>query len=549
MENYSSDKYILMLCALCACIFLPHLDMFFVNIMEARNFITAREMVEYGNYLMPSMNGELRLEKPPLPTWLVALVIKYFGTESIALLRLPAALITFILIYYGYRFIELLTANKLQAFISAGVMATSLYIIYMGRTGTWDIFCHSFMLGGIYYLVKGFKDKKKSFSPFLIAAIFFGLSFMSKGPISFYALLLPFILTYAIFYDSHSFRYHSVALVFMVVITLLISFAWPLLAYYWDQIGAEAIMQKESQAWISRSTKPFWHYWSFPIQSGLWTTFFIQALFFYYIRNYIRNRKEYRLIFWWTLAVVFFLSLVPEKKERYLLPVLIPGAMLIGFYFQVLYRYFHKNVSAAKKIAIPAFIHFGILAILSLAIPILFYFFVYKAFTIALWKMILIGIFYTLLASFLIYQIYRRNVNYLFLGILLFVSSLTIGMIPFANNFFHSNPTFNDFKEVRKIKSVQNLNFYSQEFFRMENVWDVGKEVIELDLVEEAWPGNTRKIGYFTDEPIHVSFNDETLLGIEYEFIDMYDGNHFPKENRQYKNSFVKYFYILTKVE
>ena len=52
---------------------------FFINnrvvvpdIMEARNMVTAREMVHDGNWLVPTMNGDLRLEKPPLPTWLTA---------------------------------------------------------------------------------------------------------------------------------------------------------------------------------------------------------------------------------------------------------------------------------------------------------------------------------------------------------------------------------------------------------------------------------------------------------------------------------------------
>ena len=42
------------------------------DIMESRNLIAAREMVEEGNWLIPTMNGELRLAKPPLPTWISA---------------------------------------------------------------------------------------------------------------------------------------------------------------------------------------------------------------------------------------------------------------------------------------------------------------------------------------------------------------------------------------------------------------------------------------------------------------------------------------------
>ena len=64
---------------------------FFINnrvvvpdIMEARNMVTAREMVHDGNWLVPTMNGDLRLEKPPLPTWLTA-VAEMISPDNLAL--------------------------------------------------------------------------------------------------------------------------------------------------------------------------------------------------------------------------------------------------------------------------------------------------------------------------------------------------------------------------------------------------------------------------------------------------------------------------------
>ena len=45
------------------------------DLMEARNFITAREMIESKNYIIPTLNGALRFEKPPLPTWLTVLTM------------------------------------------------------------------------------------------------------------------------------------------------------------------------------------------------------------------------------------------------------------------------------------------------------------------------------------------------------------------------------------------------------------------------------------------------------------------------------------------
>ena len=41
--------YLIAIGLVCLAIFFPHLSIVEVNIMEARNFITAREMLEYGN--------------------------------------------------------------------------------------------------------------------------------------------------------------------------------------------------------------------------------------------------------------------------------------------------------------------------------------------------------------------------------------------------------------------------------------------------------------------------------------------------------------------
>ena len=43
-----------------------------VTIMEARNFISAREMLTDNNWRLTTLNGEARYQKPPLPTCITA---------------------------------------------------------------------------------------------------------------------------------------------------------------------------------------------------------------------------------------------------------------------------------------------------------------------------------------------------------------------------------------------------------------------------------------------------------------------------------------------
>ena len=149
-------NHIPLLLIICIAIFFVNLDALYVNIMEARNFITAREMLHDGNWILTTLNGEARYQKPPLPTWLTAFSASIFGLKSLIALRLPAALITLLLVFYSYKLSTKLNQYKTYAFICSLILVSSFYIVFAGRTGQWDIFTHAFMMGCItsytYYL-------------------------------------------------------------------------------------------------------------------------------------------------------------------------------------------------------------------------------------------------------------------------------------------------------------------------------------------------------------------------------------------------------------
>ena len=118
---------------------------FFINnrvvvpdIMEARNMVTAREMVHDGNWLVPTMNGDLRLEKPPLPTWLTA-VAEMISPDNLALQRAMAGFAAILLVAFFYLTAVQVMRNKRYAFISTILLCTCYNIILMGRTASWDI--------------------------------------------------------------------------------------------------------------------------------------------------------------------------------------------------------------------------------------------------------------------------------------------------------------------------------------------------------------------------------------------------------------------------
>lgn len=61
------------------------------KIQEVRIAETAREMLASGDWVVPRYNGELRLQKPPLPYWITAGSYQLLGVSAFST-RLPAVL-------------------------------------------------------------------------------------------------------------------------------------------------------------------------------------------------------------------------------------------------------------------------------------------------------------------------------------------------------------------------------------------------------------------------------------------------------------------------
>jgi 4-amino-4-deoxy-L-arabinose transferase-like glycosyltransferase len=138
---------------------LPNIDSLVVTIMEARNFITAREMVRDSNWILTTMNGLPRYEKPPLPTWLTAVSGMIFGMKSLFALRLPAVLMIAFSGVFIYLFSRKIALKNNQSVINGLIFITSFYIIGIINEAPWDIYAHGFMLAGIYFVFQFFEEK------------------------------------------------------------------------------------------------------------------------------------------------------------------------------------------------------------------------------------------------------------------------------------------------------------------------------------------------------------------------------------------------------
>ena len=297
------------------------------DIMEQRNVVTAREMVNDGCWLVPTMNGDLRLEKPPLPTW-VAGAIEAVHPGSLAAQRLAAGAMGCLWTWFLFLTARLLARRTDYAMVATVVFLTCYNAVLMGRSATWDIYCHAFMMGAIYLLLSA--DGRTGYRWQLpLAGVLMGLSFLSKGPVSFYALLLPLLLS-VVTLPTIAMRGKWPYVGLMVVVAVVMGGWWYayLLLAHGDAVTA--VMAKESGAWSNHNVRPWWYYWRFFLEMGAWALPALAALALTYWKHHITLKRTYLITFCWALGSLVLLSLMPEKKMRYLLPSLAPCAMLVA---------------------------------------------------------------------------------------------------------------------------------------------------------------------------------------------------------------------------
>ncbi len=536
--------YIILL-ALCVLAFFVYRGVICVNQQEARNFITAREMLESGNWLYPTMNGEPRLAKPPLPTWITAAFALYFGLDNVAMMRFPACVMASLLVFFMYAFSYEYTKNRLAAFMSSLVLVSSFYMVYVGRAATWDIYCHSFMLGAIYLLYTGLEAKEDGWIRFAGAGVLLGLSFMSKGPVAFYALLLPFAISYVIVNGYGSIQKKLPQLLLAFGLFALISLWWPIYAYLVHAGEARSVIAVELQSWLDRHTQPFWWYWFFPAESGAWTLVILTALIYPFVKSGLKMSKTYRFALLWTVISVALLSFIPEKKDTYLMPVLIPAAMLAAQYLYHLYSVFAAK-SAQKIDRIFFYVNSAAAALAAFIIPFALYFFAYRTKDMPLGLFAVLSIIYFSLFCFMLTRMFLKDIIGFVFGIAAVIAAAEAGILPVADDLINRNPDFKDFGNVKSDPRVNKLDYYYlyNENFRSELIWEVGKEVHAWDFRTNAVVPE-QGIAVFSDSKLADTLPSDILRKYDIKPIDHYDrGRKRNKKNKRSKK-FFKYLSIV----
>ena len=543
-----------------AWIILVCLAAFFVNnevitpdIMESRNIITAREMVYDGHWMVPTMNGDLRLEKPPLPTWLTALA-ELAVPDSLALQRGMAGLAALLLVFYFWRFAQ--RVLRIDPFIPTLLLCTCYNIILMGRTASWDIYCHAFMMGGIYHLTLALSARHHLlWRHFLVAGLFTGLSILSKGPVSLYALFLPFLISYGRYYRP-SLRGKGLAVALTAVVAIVLGTWWFAYVHMAEAEALQAVVEKESGSWMNHNVRPWWYYWKFFLETGVWSLLLLTAMLLPLADRQRRRSRRWLFSMGWMLASLLLLSLMPEKKSRYLLPLLIPASYVMGCLVVEWQRVFGKvsrtsstshvsnayNASSADKWCFR--INTGLVALVIAAIPVVAWVALIRPGYLSTGYWALYAVVALAIALYLLRATIQLRPMALLGGVSLLFFAAECLVMPKLGSIIN-NPDSHSIAATRQVKELEGIPFCHLDSvpLRIELVYAAHRHIrpVSADSLRKKLP-----CALLTHRPLSETLPDSCLTGINALPIGCYDDNPRPKGNRRYSDEFIYHVTLLT---
>lgn len=505
------------------------------DIMESRNIVTAREIVSDGTWLVPTMNGELRLEKPPLPTW-VAGVVEMICPDSLAAQRAAAGLMGVLWTVFFYLFARLLSHRRQFAIIAVVVFLTSYHVVMMGRTATWDIYCHAFMMCAIYLLARGLIAEPRYQWRWLPAAgLMMGLSFLSKGPVSFYALLLPALIA-SIALPRPTVRGKWAGLLVMALICVIVSGWWYvwLLVYHHDAVTA--VINKESGAWSNHNVRPWYYYWRFFAETGIWAVLTLASLAISYWKRALKDSRTYLFSVTWMLAALILLSLMPEKKIRYLLPMMPPCALCVACLLE------HFNGATDRVSRWLMRIDGYLTALIALALPIV----ALRMKWVSTFVGVILCFLFFLLAFYIARGTSRMKSKRLVYGVGVMFMLIELFLLKPIGGVF-GNPDRRSISLTQQMTELRGVPFYHAEDdpIRIELVYEAHRKILPADMKDSAQVARMLPFALVSHAYAAQVLPRELIGKVDTVSLGTFDDNRHPRSDRHYTQDFVYHITLI----
>jgi 4-amino-4-deoxy-L-arabinose transferase-like glycosyltransferase len=279
------------------------------------------EMAERGDWLVPTVNGEVFDEKPILYYWLALAAAKLFGGVNEFTVRLPSALIGVACVVMVYLLVYPYSGRR-RAQLAALAFSTIFVIFWSARSIQMDLLLGACTLGAILAATRVLDHGLRPSLGWPLVGAAVGLGFLTKGPVG---IICPGIVVFL--YSVSSRRLGRVLYPGMLLAAppaLIVASPW--YVALWAMGKTEFLYEMLIRQNFTRFVEPWDHaqpWWYFAryfwIDMAPWA-FFVPLAAALPERDDGERRLD-RLCWLWILGLVFFFSLSASKRSAYILPI------------------------------------------------------------------------------------------------------------------------------------------------------------------------------------------------------------------------------------
>ena len=335
---------------------------------EAIHAQIAKTIVDTGNWITPTFNGQNFYDKPILYFWMNAASFSLFGVSEFAA-RLPAAVFGILGVILTY-FIGKNLFDRATALLSGLILTTSFEYIILSRIVVHDITLAIAITASLLFFYLGYNTQNKKWIYHLPLYVFLGIGSLAKGPIG---ILLPAGIIFLFLSLSRELReLKKMGLWWGIPLTLLVASPWYVLIaiknpdylyYFFINQNIDRFLSP-----YARHAAPFYFY--IPILVGgilPWTFFLIQAIGHMIPRRFtdLNEKKEMMFLMCWLAVIFLFFSVASSKLITYILPVFPSVALMLGKYWK---DYIYSDVRYVKGVSYALYVFSGTLVCFSIGL-------------------------------------------------------------------------------------------------------------------------------------------------------------------------------------
>lgn len=290
---------------------------------------------------------KLSVYYPPLTHLMVAVLFFVFG-KSMFVARLVPIILSIAFAALTYNFSFYLTKKKDVSVLATFIYMSSPVVLFLSSSLLLEVAMSMFFTLGVFLFLIGMKSKK--YRHFALAGIAAALGFFSKWQA---ALVIPMVFLYLILFERKGLMKNlKNFLVFLIVFSIVIA-PYVLIMIRLDlffvtftsPVGAIGGYGDRPQFWNIES-------WLFyPI--SVFTQYFVLPLavmtllgLYYCVKESFSGNGDgknyFRLLLVWLAVIYIFFSLLPNRQERFILPVVFPLSLLTALTSDIMIKKFGK---------------------------------------------------------------------------------------------------------------------------------------------------------------------------------------------------------------